>query len=208
MRFHKIFVDMNGGEGICRFSPVTKLFYNDTIVFLYRENDNEKVIHLCFQQGVAVIVCTMETIMNHVECIVSTKTYCDYIVHYNAEVDEYMYYENYKGRKSTEPLKNINLYIDFPNEIKIKEKRLTKFQRAMDIEASRHEYLAQREEFKKSLRSHSSGTEYSGKSSVKKMCNRQKKCLAITTKKKQCVNKVLKGTNYCGIPSHKKNANK
>lgn len=198
--FQKVFVDSD-------MEFTGDMFHHDTIFFVSRKSRfYDKLQAFCFRTGFPVVSCFSRSIMKHIDLIITENE----IEHNPSNA---ICYSSNKfsacgvcGKKGSAcDCKRIKAklpytYIEFPNEITAKDKKLTKFQKAMNIKAQRHDFLTKKEEFKKSLRSHSSST--AGYDTVPEQ--KVEVCAATTTKNKKCMNKVVSGTRYCGIPSHRK----
>jgi hypothetical protein len=98
--------------------------------------------------------------------------------------------------------------LSFSNE-KVSHKE-AKFNKVMMIEAKRHAYLTKKEEYKRNFRLSSNvktdfGDETGSVETKPKKNITVKMCKATTKKdKKPCSNKAIKGSEYCGIVSHRK----
>jgi endogenous inhibitor of DNA gyrase (YacG/DUF329 family) len=94
----------------------------------------------------------------------------------------------------------------------VSEIKLDKFSRMMMLEANRHAYLQKKENYKKQMRKPSSSSSSSRQGKVKSLKKYKLKvqksnriCKALTKKDNSpCSNSALKGSDYCGITSHKK----
>lgn len=98
---------------------------------------------------------------------------------------------NMKKIKSTDS-------ISFKSEQSDKEKKM---QKTILIEANRRAYLERKEKFKRDMKKTSSNKIYEEK--PQKKSKSQKYCHATTKSGKPCSNKAIKGTDYCGIVSHR-----
>lgn len=87
--------------------------------------------------------------------------------------------------------------ISFKSEQSDKDKKL---QKTILIEANRRAYLERKEKFKRDMRNSSSNKVFDDPPKTKSVV---KQCKATTKNGKPCSNKALKGSEYCGILSHK-----
>lgn len=101
---------------------------------------------------------------------------------------------NMKKIKSTDS-------ISFKSEQSDKEKKM---QKTILIEANRRAYLERKERFKRDMKKLSSNKIYEDSNNKPKRKSKPiKNCSATTKSGKPCSNKALKGSDYCGILSHR-----
>lgn len=91
--------------------------------------------------------------------------------------------------------------LDFTKELSDKDK---KTQRVALIEARRHQYIQNREDYKRNMRKVSNNTDTNIKLENAKEQVVIVMCKATTKDSKPCSNKALHDSNYCGIVSHRK----